>query len=240
MIDIVGWTHRGNVRDHNEDALALPGVVMCAAPLRPVWWRLNEAIPGLLLAVIDGMGGHRGGAHASHSAASAIALRSLAVPGLLGDALGELIRDINRELYAEMERRPDLTAMGATVVAGVVSERGMVIANAGDARAYVHSGGYTTMVTIDDRVLGRNTISQCLGGTDRPVAVTPHMVEVPLSPGDRVLMCSDGLSDTVAFGDIQGCLGADDPYEVVLSLMNAALSAGAADNVTILLYSKRC
>lgn len=231
QLTVVAWTHVGKVRRRNEDAIALPGVVVTGHPLRPV--RTALPVPaagwdgaGPLVAVVDGMGGHVGGAEASTLAAGRLAhTRDGAEPALAA---------VNDELYDTMDRHPELRSMGATVAGVQVTPTAFEVFNVGDARAYSHVGGYSMLVSTDDRsASGSGELTQSLGGATRRTLVSVHRRELPREQPLRLLLCSDGLSEHVAFRDVEDALDGPDPVQVVERLVDLALAAGAPDNVSV-------
>lgn len=229
MITIAAWTHVGLIRRRNEDAIALPGTVIHGSPPGPI--SVRSAIPrdgsgSYTFSVIDGMGGHAGGAEAS----------LLAALGLSGvsDDIEQALAAVNTAMYDEIDRRPELRGMGATV-AGVQIASGTVgIFNVGDARAYIHVDGYTTLASIDDRSeSGSGEITQSLGGTLERTTLAVHRQEIELTRPLRVLLCSDGLSEYVPFGEIQDSLDIPDATAAAGQLVALALGVGGPDNVSV-------
>lgn len=240
-------THVGRVRSANEDSLVLPGAVVNGARFllaegealvaphpgdgspdeiggagggRPT----GSAPPVVpIVAVVDGMGGHRAGQRAS---------------GLVARYLGEAapISDVltrsHDALYAEMRAHPEVTGMGATV-AGVVCEPSAVTAFVvGDARVYQYDTGYLLPVGELHRA-GNGRLTQSLGGTAEPVGIEPWAQPFPVTGPCRWLVCTDGLWDHVGLADIKSALSEAGRRAAAESLIAAALDAGAPDNVTL-------
>jgi PPM family protein phosphatase len=81
-------------------------------------------------------------------------------------------------------------------------------------------------------------VTQTLGGTPEPVAISPHVHSMKVAPGDRFLLCSDGLTDCVPLDDIEQRLaGAGDDLVQVRALLDAAMNAGGPDNISIVLIT---
>jgi PPM family protein phosphatase len=140
---------------------------------------------------------------------------------------------INRDLYDEMDQKPTLRTMGATVAGVQVTPTSIEVFNVGDARVYQHIGGYTTLISIDDRSkTGNGEITQSLGGTSNRTSVTVHLRTISLDKPHRILLCTDGLSEFVSFSVIQETLDEQNPEVTVRRLVSLALAAGAPDNVT--------
>ncbi|WP_028050136.1 PP2C family serine/threonine-protein phosphatase [Cellulomonas sp. URHD0024] len=199
--------------------------------------------------VADGMGGHDRGEVASRTAIDI--LRSLAdgAPGL-ADAQ-RIVQEAHaavRGLPKGVGRRPGTTATGV-----VLTEHDDVpcwlVVNIGDSRTYRMAGGVLEQVTQDHSEVAelvaagvvaaedasrhprRNVVTRVLGGGNREVE--PDVWLLPVSPGDRMLVCSDGLTDPLSDARIEAELrAADDPQDAADRLVAAALAAGGTDNVT--------
>ncbi len=231
MITVAAWTHVGLVRSRNEDAIALPGTIVRGSPPGPI--SVRSAVPkhgegGYTMAVIDGMGGHAGG-----GAASLLAALHLSE---VRDDVDQALAAINAEMYDEMDRRPELRSMGATVAGVQVTAECIDVFNVGDARAYTHADGYTTLASVDDRSdSGSGEITQSLGGTPERTTLAVHRRQIEFAHPLRVLLCSDGLSEYVPFGQIQDTLDIPDATATAGQLVALALGAGAPDNVSVVI-----
>lgn len=205
-----------------------------------------------LLVVADGMGGHAGG-----DVASSLAVGTLA--DLDGEALGsteaqtrlaERLRMTNIALQDRVRAQPELAGMGTTVTALLRSGSRLVLAHIGDSRAYLLRGGELVKVTTDHTYVqslveaGRITEEEAENHPQRNVVMRvltgEHGDEPDLSvregrPGDRWLLCSDGLSGFVSRDTLHDTLAAgDDPGPTAENLLRLALRAGAPDNVTVI------
>lgn len=204
-------THVGLVREGNEDALLV----------------LAESS---VVAVADGLGGHAAG-----EVASALAVESLraSLAGLdgaeqvdVGRILGAALVQAS-EVVADAGREPSRSGMGTTAVVAHVRPGTVWIGHVGDSRAYLLSGGELTQLTTDHQSLGRITQALGLG------RVEPDLLEAAVSPGDRLLLCTDGLTNTTDDGEIARRLGAGEPQQACDALVAAALAGGGVDNVTV-------
>jgi len=206
-----------------------------------------------LLVVADGMGGHAGGDVASSVAIAALAPLDGESHGP-DDALGELERALEAardEIVARTEAEPDLAGMGTTVTAILRAGNKLAMVHLGDSRGYLLRDGALTQVTTDHTFVQhlvntgkitpeeaehhpqRSVVMRVLGDFDPDVA--PDLSVREARPGDRWLLCSDGLSgfvsgDTIAdtlrdVADVDAC--AD-------RLVQLALRAGGGDNVTVI------
>jgi protein phosphatase len=159
-------------------------------------------------------------------------------------------RLIHRALRARAEAEPELRGMGTTVTAALTVGLEAVVCHVGDSRAYRLHGGSLERLT-HDHTLGRQLVEQgavssiedvaphlrnvlvnCLGGRGQDVQVDTHRVE--LADGDRLLLCTDGLTDLVDEAAIARTLTAhDSPQDVCQALVELALDRGGKDNVTV-------
>jgi serine/threonine protein phosphatase PrpC len=242
---ITAFTHRGRVREANEDTVVVGEWVSEPEMAEPRAFRHALAEP-LVCAVADGMGGHRGGAFASREVARRLAENGKRIgdPGATAAAL----HDIDAALYRAMESDANLRGMGTTVVGLVLTEVGLVLAprlvwfNVGDSRLYRAGHDAVMQVSIDDTPLGRRSglITQTLGGMWPPRGhgepIAPHVGEELLATPARYLLCSDGLTDMLDDADIAGCLALPDT-EAVAQLFERAMRAGGMDNISIVLVS---
>jgi protein phosphatase len=227
MTSIAFASHTGCQRSHNEDSLLIGTLYSGGATIDPT--QIEVVPPPLLLGVFDGMGGHSSGDRASLIASRTVALRDdVADPA-------RLLELANDALYDEVERYPDLRGMGATAVAARPGDSVWTIANVGDARAYSYAAGVAVMATVDDRDRRRQgVITQSLGGLSHRTPVQPHLVELAIGEFDRLLLCTDGLTDELDLTTLQAMLGAASPLTAVRDLLEAALEAGGRDNITLI------
>jgi protein phosphatase len=224
-------THPGLVRAENQDSVLIPGFCSTGLTAAPAIFRCCSS--AALYAVIDGMGGHVGGRQASRSVAFYLAEHVTAdVVSLLDGA--------NRMLYEQMEHDPELTGMGATIAGVAFADEAATVFNVGDARVYQYADGYLMLLTTDDRSSpSSHAVTQSLGGAGRLTAITPHTVPLePLRSHERLLVCSDGLNEVVAFDDISAAMSEPDPARSASLLLNQALRGGAPDNVTFIVIEK--
>jgi len=230
LLEPFGATDAGKVRQNNEDAFLL-----------------GEGKDETLFAVADGIGGFEAGEVASRIAVEA--LRELEPGAPFEAAIGEA----NRRILAVGRGDERLSGMGTTIVAlrfGGTRERPVAeVAHVGDSRAYLLRGGTMRPLTEDHSLVAelvrsgdltrdqaaehpqKNLITRALGADDE---VDVDTAVLPVEAGDRILLCSDGLSDMVPEARISEILAEspEDPETPVRRLLSAALDAGGADNVT--------
>jgi serine/threonine protein phosphatase PrpC len=195
-----------------------------------------------LLAVADGMGGYAGG-----EVASSTVIRSLrdidaeVPPERLVDTLGEAVSRAHEKLREAIADHPELDRMGTTLTAMLRSGQHMALAHIGDSRGYLLRGGELFRITEDhtlDQLLedgsGSSRLSHVLFRVlDGRSEGEPDMTAREARPGDRYLLCSDGLTGVVGPKELYEVLtSVDDPDEAVRRLIESANQGGGPDNIT--------
>jgi serine/threonine protein phosphatase PrpC len=196
-----------------------------------------------LCAVADGVGGHSAGNVASATVVDAISSFDVfAEAGQLTTVLGSAVRAANSGLTARGDGVPKLTGMASTLTALLWSGTHVGIAHIGDSRAYLLRGGALRQIT-EDHHLG-NLVAAPMPGRIRGYLVryldarpgwSPDLTVRAVQPGDRYLICSDGLSKFTSAEAIRDVLA--DRAEVAQAaddLVALAYAAGAPDNVTVI------
>ncbi|MCV2392820.1 Stp1/IreP family PP2C-type Ser/Thr phosphatase [Actinotalea sp. M2MS4P-6] len=205
-----------------------------------------------LLVVADGMGGHAGGDIASSVAVAHLAPLDDEAHGP-DDALDELNRafgDAHAELLARARENPELSGLGTTVTALLRAGNKLAMAHIGDSRAYLLRDGELTQVTSDhsfvqhlvntgkitqeeaERHPQRSVLLRVLGDFD--MEILPDVSVREARPGDRWLLCSDGLSGVVSRDTMTETLLVErDVDRCADQLVQLALRGGAPDNVTV-------
>jgi PPM family protein phosphatase len=200
--------------------------------------------------VADGVGGHTAGEVASRLVVDAfVSLDKAWLAAPLEAALAETVQDGNDRIAFVIGARPQHDGMGTTVTAVLAGDDGRVfIANVGDSRTYLYRDSALRQLTRDDslvqELLERGTITteEARGHPARSVvtaALNGRPVELPAPitlealPGDRLLLCSDGLSDVVEDTTIASLLQIGDRDASADALVDAALAAGGRDNITV-------
>jgi PPM family protein phosphatase len=223
-IEVGSATDIGRVRERNEDS------ILVEPPL---------------YVVADGMGGHRGGQVASQVALET--LEELAAEG--GGSLSDHVHRANRAVWDRSVEDERLSGMGTTLTAAQVDGASALIAHVGDSRAYLLRDGELRQLTADHTLVARmvksgeiteaeadvhphkNVLTRALG-TDEEVEVDEDTVA--LLDGDRLLLCSDGLTGMVTEDQIQAILeNSDRPQQAADRLVKAANRAGGIDNISV-------
>ncbi|WP_180967611.1 PP2C family protein-serine/threonine phosphatase [Komagataeibacter saccharivorans] len=245
IVNISAATHRGYVRRLNEDAILAGDWIGCGESISHAFTRVADD-SGFLLAVADGLGGHRAGEVASRFVVGELLRRGKPFDFTREDSLFVLLREIDADLRGQAVSMPLLQGMGSTLVAAYIAASGLTIANIGDSRAYLFDDrNGLRQVSLDhvprsviyegQRKEGPRTthaITQAFGGSvSRHSPLRPHILRLPPPPHElTLLLCSDGLSDLIGHDQIANALastqvGADD-------LVRGALDAGGIDNVS--------
>ncbi|KUM76273.1 PP2C family protein-serine/threonine phosphatase [Streptomyces curacoi] len=231
-------SHPGLLRERNEDSLAVGPWTLCATVTENPQTLIFPLGTPLVVAVADGLGGHPGG-----DVASALVVRRIAS---LGPALGSevAVRDAlnacNRAVYqaAGGDRGGELAAMGTTVAGVVVQPDSLLAFNVGDSRVFAASDDGLRQISVDDsppHPAGSTTslVTQCLGGSPTYRAVLPHVTAASRAPGERYLICSDGLTDPLPTDVLDDVLRKHDDGRAAFELWKAAIEAGGPDNITL-------
>ncbi|MCT2278774.1 PP2C family protein-serine/threonine phosphatase [Micromonospora chalcea] len=221
---------RGLIRDGNQDSVY-------AGPR--------------LLAVADGMGGMAAGDVASNIVIGAMAPLDEDVPGdALVDALRSAVGTANQQLRDTVDANPQLEGMGTTLTATLFSGSKLGMVHIGDSRAYLLRNGEFAQITKDDTYVQmlvdegrisaeeasshpqRSLLTRALDGRD----IDPEYSVRQVLPGDRYLICSDGLSGVVSADTIADTMREyPDPQRCVERLVQLALRGGGPDNITVII-----
>lgn len=240
---LAGLTDTGLKRELNEDNLLMVEAEMA------------DASPYGLYLVADGMGGHQGGDIASQLTVNTIQQQfnnyplSYEIP--FNDWLKNVVMAANQAVL-EHEREPSRDRkMGSTLVMALVTEGQAHIVNVGDSRAYHITDNGIEQVSVDHSLVERlvqlgqltreearthrqrNVIYNTIGDKPDPEIGLYHIL---LHPGDRLLLCSDGLSGMILDEDILAISRQNtSPAAACKALVEAAKLAGGDDNITVIL-----
>ncbi len=219
-------TDIGYVRDHNEDSLII--------------------IPPLF-AVADGMGGHEAGEIASEITVNTLA--ELALSHLDAEGLTAAVEAANYNVMKAPRQGIGRDGMGTTLTAAMLEGERLLIAQVGDSRAYLLHKGHLQQITRDHSLMAdlieagqitpeearvhpnRSVITRAIGSD---IHMRPDIYELNVDAGDRILLCSDGLSSMISNNAIESIMRRQsDAQHCADELVTAALENGGADNVTV-------
>ena len=224
-------THVGLIRPQNEDSY------LCRHPL---------------YAVADGLGGHAAGEVASALVVERLAEITLADDTAIDDAqqqLAEAVRDANRRIHESATEDPEHAGMGTTVTAAVAIGDTLGFAHVGDSRAYLLRDGELTRLTEDHTPVQRAVRAGVISAEEAEHHPSRHVlaqavgldidveVDTPrheLQAGDRIILCTDGMTDPIPDADIPALVAdSDSPDAALDALIGEALQRGGPDNVTV-------
>ncbi len=234
-------TDRGHVRAINEDCAAV------VVPSDPAVLRGR----GVLAIVADGMGGHEAGEIASGLAVTTVTERFYTSSREPQQALVEAFLAANSAILERARRDRKMAGMGTTCTAAVVLNGLVYSGHVGDSRIYLIRGGRAYRMTQDHSATmemvnqglitlaeanhheERNVILRAMGTHDN-LEVSTWREPFPLRPGDALMLCSDGLYETIdddEFGRL--CSASPTPERACAALMEVAASRDGTDNVTV-------
>lgn len=230
-------TDPGKVRDHNEDSVIIT----------------ENYEKEVLLAVADGMGGHRAGEIASSIAITHIASRfkEMSRIGNKDDAINwikDTVSEANMKIYKYTEEHPESVGMGTTLVVAILTNEFLLFGNIGDSSGFVVKQGKIHKITNDHTLVNllvksgeltedeaehhprKNVLMKALGATNT-VEMDVFVVEREV---DAILLCSDGLTNMLDKEQIEHVIDEDlTPEEKVRKLIHKSNNRGGNDNISI-------
>lgn len=235
-------TDVGKVREHNEDNVII----------------LNNDNEEYLLAVADGMGGHKAGEVASaiaidHLTEEFYRLETLGTKENAIDWLRNVVKEINKKIFEYTKENQDSKGMGTTLVCAIKTNSYLLYGNIGDSSGYVIKKGKLHKVTKDHTLVNllvttgelteeeakfhprKNVLMRALGAND-PIDIDIFDVDTNVS---GILLCSDGLTNMLTDDQIEKVLNSELPIEEELNrLIKKANSRGGKDNISIACLEK--
>ena len=260
FVEVFGRTDVGKEREHNEDVFLVANLSTGLRTLQPSLRQHVVGPGGTLLAVCDGMGGASAGEVASQIAADTLYEVMMRRPPAQTlqqavDRLRTAYQEANDRIAAAARRDMTRRGMGTTCSAALVLGPELLTAQVGDSRVYLVRQGRIRQVTRDQSLLNHlretgqlkdedlaefqhaNVILQALGVVKR---VRPEFARVALRHGDRILVCSDGLTGVVSDQAILKVLTeVRDLVEACKHLTELANAGGGPDNITVLVAEVR-
>ena len=230
-------TDPGKVRDHNEDSVTI----------------LSNDNGEYILAVADGMGGHKAGEVASsiattHLEARFVSLDTLGTKEEAIEWLREVTKEINDKIFAYTFQNPDSKGMGTTLVVAIRTRDYVLFGNIGDSSGFVYKNGKLVKVTKDHTLVNllvstgelteeeakyhprKNVLMRALGANN-PIEIDIFDVDISVR---GILLCSDGLTNMLTFEQIEKVLNSKDNIEEkIIKLIRKSNSRGGTDNISI-------
>lgn len=232
-------TDIGRKRELNEDYIYTSG--------QPI-----GALPNLFI-VADGMGGHKAGDYASMHTVDRFVevIRELGEEHGVQDAINEAVTAANAYIYQRSRENSNLSGMGTTLVLASCIGNEAIVANIGDSRLYLVNDDAMMQITRDHSLVEEMVT---LGGIDREMArnhpdkniitravgvkekVAADFFEVDLTKGDKLLLCSDGLTNMLRDEEIYQIIQNNKELEqAAKALVDAANENGGRDNIAVVL-----
>lgn len=242
MIKTCFLTDPGKIRSHNEDSVTI----------------LNNDNGEYILAVADGMGGHKAGEVASSIATTHLEARFVELD-TLGDKnnaiewLRQVTTEINDKIFEYTRQNPDSKGMGTTLVVALKTDDYVLFGNIGDSSGFVFKNGNLVKVTKDHTLVNllvstgeltaeeakyhprKNVLMRALGANN-PIEIDIFDVDTSVK---GIFLCSDGLTNMLTVEQIEKVLNSkDDIYDKLVKLIRKSNSRGGTDNISIAYLSK--
>ena len=244
-MELWGVTDSGKVRRQNQDVFKV---------------LFDEERNVAVLVVCDGMGGAKAGSIASTLAAEAFmhymgrCVENFGIQNDIAENMADAVLTANRAVYEKSIQGEQYAGMGTTLTAAISTSEGEVVVNIGDSRVYHSTRSSITQITKDHSVVeemidrgdltrsearrhpNKNLITRALGTSD---SEEPDVFSLKLEKGEHILLCSDGLSNLVFDSEMLFLLQSGGSVrESCEKLLEMALSRGAPDNVTAVIFRK--
>jgi len=265
-VDLAGSSHRGHVREQNEDHYL---IIQFGRSLETLGTNLDQYmlqqsfdVTGYGMLIADGMGGMAGGEVASSLALSKLVQLVLDTPdwflslkrwedaAKVLNRMKERFLEIDQAVRQHAEEDMTLRGMGTTLTVAATVESDLILGHVGDSRAYLLRDGELVQLT-DDHTLAqaliqagitspedltsrsmRHVLTSAVGSLGES---TPQVLRTRLRPGDRILLCTDGLTDMVDDETIATVLQqAQSAHGACHDLVDLALAEGGTDNITVI------
>ncbi|WFT76948.1 Stp1/IreP family PP2C-type Ser/Thr phosphatase [Halobacillus naozhouensis] len=231
-------TDQGKVRNHNEDAGGI----------------FNSESGQKLAVVADGMGGHRAGDVASQLAVTVLHNKwqeagAFNTPDEAEGWLKQSVLEVNQDIQEHANQHEECQGMGTTLVAAICTDGFATIAHIGDSRCYLANNYGFKQVTEDHSLVNelvrsgqitseqaehhprKNVLLKALGTEEE---ITPDILTISFDEDDRLLLCSDGLSNKVTDDEIEELAAFNGKWEEFCqSLVDLANERGGEDNITL-------
>ena len=236
------FTDPGKVRSHNEDSVTI----------------VSNENKEFVLAIADGMGGHKAGEIASsiaidHIISSFDNLETIGTKDNAIDWLRKIVKEINDKIFEYADKHPDSKGLGTTLVIAIKTEDYILYGNIGDSSGYVIKNGILHKVTKDHTYVGmlvsngklseesaknhpgKNLLTRALGANN-PIEIDIFDIDTSVK---GLFLCSDGLTNMLTTEQIEKILNSNlSIEEAVVKLIKKANSRGGTDNISIAYLKK--
>lgn len=236
------FTDPGKVRSHNEDSVTI----------------INNENKEFVLAIADGMGGHKAGEVASsiaieHVINSFYNLKTMGSKENAIEWLRQIVKEINDQIFDYADKNPESKGLGTTLVIAIKTEDYILYGNIGDSSGYVIKNGILHKVTKDHTYVGmlvnsgkiseesaknhpgKNLLTRALGANN-PIEIDIFDIDTSVR---GLFLCSDGLTNMVNVEQIEKTLNSNlSIEEAVVKLIKKANSRGGTDNISIAYLKK--
>ena len=236
------FTDPGKVRSHNEDSVVI----------------INNDHNEFVIAVADGMGGHKAGEVASaiaieHIRESFYSLETIGTKEEAIDWLRMIVKEINEKIFEYADKNPESKGLGTTLVIAIKTDDYILYGNIGDSSGYVIKNNTLHKVTKDHTYVGmllnngrlteetakdhpgKNLLTRALGAND-PIEIDIFDIDTSVK---GLFLCSDGLTNMLTDEQIEKTLNSNLPIEeVVVKLIKKANARGGTDNISIAYLKK--
>ena len=236
------FTDPGKVRSHNEDSVTI----------------INNDKKEFILAIADGMGGHKAGEIASsiaieHIKESFYKLNTIGNKENAIEWLRLIVKEINKKIFDYAKNNPESKGLGTTLVIAIKTEDYILYGNIGDSSGYVIKNNVLHKVTKDHTYVGmlltngrlteetaknhpgKNLLTRALGAND-PIEIDIFDIDISVK---GLFLCSDGLTNMLTEEQIEKTLNSNLPIEeTVVKLIKKANSRGGTDNISIAYLKK--
>lgn len=233
-------TDRGLVRKHNEDSGGI---------------YLNKS-EQVLAIIADGMGGHQSGDVASQMTVSIIGEKwkdctPFKSPNKAEAWLSETIKEINKTIYERSQLKDELNGMGTTVVVTIITDEFITVGHIGDSRCYIENQNGFKQITEDHSLVNllmrtgqitiedaqnhprKNIVSRALGTSED---VDVDIQSLSIEDNDKVLLCSDGLTDKINNSELKEIFISDNTMDkTAQDLVDLANDRGGEDNISLII-----
>lgn len=236
------FTDPGKVRSHNEDSVAI----------------ISNDHNEFILAVADGMGGHKAGEVASaiaieHIRESFYSLETIGAKEEAIDWLRMIVKEINEKIFEYADKNSESKGLGTTLVIAIKTDDYILYGNIGDSSGYVIKNNTLHKVTKDHTYVGmlltngrlteetaknhpgKNLLTRALGAND-PIEIDIFDIDTSVK---GLFLCSDGLTNMLTDEQIEKTLNSNLPIEeVVVRLIKKANARGGTDNISVAYLKK--